>query len=91
MPAASAAVIDVVPAALIVMGLPVGSKAKLFGALLVEPDVVHVLLSSSATKASLYCDPTYSGNSSERNRKSMPARQFTVAGTWRSTRKIVTS
>ena len=42
--------------------------AKSFGAVTAEPDVVQVLVSTSAMNASLYGLPTYSGNSSERNR-----------------------
>jgi hypothetical protein len=80
----------VAPAALMLMGLPSGSKAKLFGAVISEPDVVHVDWSSSAMKASLNCDPTNSGNSSDRNLKSM-VRQFAVAGTFRSILRTVTS
>ena len=59
------AFIPVVPVLLIVTGLPAVSKAKLSGALMVEPLVVHVEWSSSAMKASLYAVPTHSGNSSE--------------------------
>ena len=41
------------------------SNVKLFGAVIAEPAVVHVELSSSATNASLYCCPTKYGYSSE--------------------------
>ena len=78
------------PAALIEISLWASSKAKLWGAVIVEPDVVQSEVSSSAMKASLYAVWTYSGNSSERKRKSIE-RQFGPAGTSRSTLSTVTS
>src|ERR1700675_4737938 len=80
----------VAPAALTLITLLEGSKAKLSGAVIVGPLVVHVEPSSSAMNASLKGLPTYSGNSSERNRKSMD-RQLARGGTSRSTRRIDTS
>jgi hypothetical protein len=76
--------------ALTLTTLPLGSKAKFCGAVIVLPDVVHVDVSSSAMKASLYCWPTNSGNSSERNRK-LKLRQFDPAGTFNPIRRIETS
>ena len=55
----------------------------MFGALIDEPDVVQVELSSSAMKASLYSVLTYSGYSSDRKRKSKLT-QFAPSGTLRS-------
>src|SRR4051812_25892215 len=69
---------------------PRTSKAKLPGAVIDEPDVVHVDASSSAMKASLYCVPTKMGYSSERNLKSN-VRQLAVEGTLRSTFSTETS
>src|SRR6266508_953471 len=78
------------PAALIEISLWAGSKAKLCGAAIVEPDVVQSEVSSSAMKASLKDVCTNSGYSSERKRKSIE-RQFGPTGTLRSTLRIVTS
>src|SRR6266545_8394060 len=90
-PAALASVMDAAPAALTVIGCPVGSNAKLCGAVtLAAASVVQSEVSSSATKASLTLLPTNSGYSSERKRKST-VMQFTPAGTFRSTLRIVTS
>src|SRR4051794_11682707 len=69
---------------------PVGSKAKLFGAVTTEVVVVQVELSSSATNASFTVLPTNSGNSSEKKRKSTE-RQLALLGTLRSSFRIVTS
>jgi hypothetical protein len=55
-----------------------------------EPEVVQSEVSSSAMNASLNDEPTNSGNSSERKRKSIE-RQFDPNGTSRSTLRIVTS
>ena len=90
-PAENSSFMLVTPAALIEIGLPSGSNAKLPGAVIVEPDVVHVELSISAMNASLYALLTYSENSSDRNRKSMPTMQFVLAGTFRSISMTVTS
>ena len=89
-PAALAAVILVTPAALTLITAPDGSKAKLSGAAIVEPEVVQLELSSSVMKASLNFWLRNSGNSSDRNRKSRD-RQFAPAGTARSIFKMVTS
>src|SRR5258706_6299055 len=89
-PAPLPAVMLVAPAALTLITLFEGSKAKLSGAVIVGPLVVHVELSSSAMKASLKGLPTYSGNSSERNRKSID-RQLARGGTSRSISRIATS
>jgi len=76
-----AALIAVLPDELTLTTLPLGSKAKLSGAVIVEPEVVHVDESSSATNASLYAEFTYSGYSSERKRK-LRLRQSAPAGTF---------
>src|SRR5579872_7289182 len=55
------------PVELILTTLPEPSKAKLSGAEIAEPLVVHVELSSSAIKASLYDEATKCGYSSDRN------------------------
>ena len=89
-PAVAACVIAVLPVLLIEMTSCDGSKAKLFGAVMVEPAVVQVELSSSAMNASLYVRSTKSGYSSERKRKSS-VRQFAPAGMARSTLSTVTS
>jgi hypothetical protein len=65
-PTAKPEVIDVTPAALIEISLLAGSKAKLSGAMMSEKSVVHVVLSSSAMKASLNDELTNSGYSSDR-------------------------
>src|SRR5689334_8925450 len=66
------------------------SKAKLSGAVIVPPLVVHVEVSSSAMKASLKRLPTHSGYSSVRKRKSKD-RQLASGGTSRSILRIDTS
>src|SRR2546423_13853324 len=81
----------VLPVELMLMILWLGSKAKLSGALIVEPDVVHgVAGSSSAMNPSLYCEFTYSGYSSERKRK-LRLRQSEPSGTFRSILSTETS
>ena len=66
------------------------SSAKLFGAVMFEPDVVQLEVSSSAMKASLYALPLNSGNSSDRNWKSN-CRQFAVLGTFSPILRTVAS
>ena len=81
------------PAVLMLITLPVESKAKLCGAmtaLLLSASAVKSDTSSSATKPSLTEPPTYSGNSSDMNLKSM-ARQFAPAGTVRSSFRVTRS
>ena len=88
MPAASA---SEKPAVLMLTTLPVASKAKFLGARITFPaSAVKSEPSSSAMKPSLNELPTYSGNSSERNRKSSE-RQFAPAGTVRSIRSVTRS
>src|SRR5262245_26336973 len=89
-PLASPAVMEAAPAALIEMALPPGSEAKLWGAVMFEPEVDQSDVSSSAMNASLKSLPTNSGNSSERKRKSN-VRQLRPWGTLRSILRIVTS
>src|SRR6478609_8271260 len=69
-PAASAGDMVARPPALIVTGLPPESAAKSSGAVMAEPDVVQVVLSISATKASLKALVTRDGYSCDRKRKS---------------------
>jgi hypothetical protein len=57
-PAPLAALIPPSPVELMLTTLLLESKAKLLGALIVEPDVVHVDESSSAMNASLNCVAT---------------------------------
>ena len=90
-PSALAAFTDVTPAALTLISLPRGSNAMLRGAEMVEPAVVHVLSSNSMMNASLNEEPTHSGNSSVRNRKSTPSKQFVSAGAVKSSRSTDTS
>src|SRR2546427_6594549 len=66
------------------------STTKSFGAVIVDPDVVHVDVSSSAMKASLKDVFTNPGYSSERNLKSK-VRQLAPGWTLRSTFSTVTS
>jgi hypothetical protein len=89
-PAASPALMLAAPAALIEISLWAGSNAKLWGAVISEPEVVQSEVSSSAMNASLKFECTNSGYSSERKRKSIE-RQFGPTGTLRSTLRIVTS
>src|ERR1035437_239955 len=89
-PAPAAAVIPPRPVELTLTTLLVASNAKLWGAEIVEPDVIQSEVSSSATKASLYADPTKCGYSSERNLK-LNVRQFAPCGTVRSIFRIETS
>ena len=78
------------PVALMLTTLFAGSKAKLPGAVIDDADVVQVVAPSSAMKASLYWRPTYSGNSSERNRNAKVA-QLALEGTLTSSLRTVTS
>ena len=71
-------------------GFPAESYAKLLGAEIVEPLVVHVEASSSAMKASLNGPPVNSGNCSVRNLKSK-VRQLAVGCAIRSILKTVAS
>jgi len=89
-PVASAAVMAVAPLELMLITSPFGSNAKLFGAVIVLPEVVQVDESSSAMKASLNGLPTYYGNSAERKRKSNE-RQLIPLDTERSIFRIETS
>ena len=89
-PAASPALMLAAPAALIEISLWAGSNAKLWGAVISEPEVVQSEMSSSAMNASLKSVCTNSGYSSERKRKSSE-RQFGPTGTLRSTLRTVTS
>ena len=86
-PVAFAALKPPRPTALTLTTWPFWSKAMLFGAEIVLPDVVQLLVSSSAMKASLKSVPTYSGYSSERNLKSK-LRQLAVGCTLRSTLRM---
>src|SRR5437879_431623 len=61
--AASSALIEASPVAWMVMTWPAESEAKFLGALMAEPSVVQVDLSSSAMNASLDLEFTNSGNS----------------------------
>ena len=63
-PAASAGDMVARPPDLIVTGVPPESAAKSSGAVIAEPDVVQVVLSSSATNASLKALVTRDGYSS---------------------------
>ena len=62
------------------VGVAATVERKLLGAVIAEPAVVHVELSSSAMNASLRLLPTKPGYSSERNLKSK-VRQFAPLGT----------
>src|SRR5262249_23076751 len=78
------------PVELMLTTLWLESNAKLSGALIVEPEGVHVGESSSATNASLYVELTYPRYSSERKRKSN-VRQLALGGTLRSIFRMLTS
>src|SRR5437868_5433294 len=80
----------VAPVLLMLIGLFDGSNAKLLGAEIALSFVVQSVVSSSSMKASLKLWPTYSGYSSERNRKSID-RQLAFAGTARSTLRTLMS
>ncbi len=69
---------------------PEGAKAKLLGAVTVLLFAVQLEVSTSATNASFTPWFTYSGNSSDANLKSK-VRQFAAAGTFRFTRRMLTS
>src|SRR3989442_1167485 len=78
------------PVALMLMTWWELSTTKSFGAVIVDPDVVHVDASSSAMKASLKDVFTKPGYSSERNLKSK-VRQLAPGWAARSTFSTVTS
>ncbi len=93
-PAALSRLIDVPPAALMLIGACVGSNAKFLGAATELPLIRQVdpgdTGSSSARNESLNMPCRNSGYSSDRNRKST-LRQFAPAGTVTPTRSTVAS